>query len=585
MPEIDVPVLVVGGGASGLTSSIFLSDHGIDHVLVERHEHTSHLPKGHYLNQRFLEIMRQHGVVDQIYAQGAAPHQMAKVAWLTSLGGDGPCDAKTIYKMDAFGGGATAARYLADSPCPSTNLPQMRLEPILERAAQERAPDRVLFHHELTDMAQDADGVRASIRNRATGETFTVHAEYVIGADGGKTVGAHLGAEMVGVKDLMNIVSVAFAADLSPWWDDEVLIAHLLNPAAGTYPAGGMLVPTGPSWGRGSQEWQFHFAFPPTDEPDVSPEALAPRVRDMLKVPVDLDILTISQWTVEGAIASTLHEGRVFLVGDAAHKHPPTGGLGLNTCVQDAHNLVWKLAAVIKGQAEPTLLDTYQTERLPVARRVVDWAMFGLQNHFVVDAAFGLMPIPVPPDVHSAIFETFFSDTPMGESRRARFAEAVQTQRIEFQAHDLEIGYHYPVGALVPDGSAPPPADPMGSVYHPTTRPGHRLPHAWLSRDGSRLSTLDLVGTSGEFVLVTGRDELWAATAREAAAKFGIEIRVAAIGPDYFDLEGQWARVRQIGDSGAVLVRPDGFVAWRTIDGGAQDREALVSAVGAVLGR
>lgn len=587
MPDIRIPVLIVGGGGAGLTTSMLLSSSGIDHLLVERHEGTSILPKAHYLNQRTMEIFRQHGIADAVYAGGAPLDQMSAVAWYTSLGGDGPFDAKTIYKLDAFGGGATKERYLKDSPCPSTNFPQIRLEPVLKKTAEQRNPGNVRFGHELTDMVQDGDGVTATILNRSTGEKYTVRADYLVGADGGKTIGAKIGAEMIGAKDLINIVSVSFAADLSPWWDDEVLIAHFLNPDAGAYPAGGNLVPLGPSWGKKSEEWQFHFAYLPTDHTDLSPEVLVPKVCDMLKVgAIDLEVLATSQWTVEGTIASKLQDRRVFLIGDAAHKHPPTTGLGLNTCIQDAHNLAWKLAAVIKDQAAPSLLDTYQAERLPVALRVVDWALFTLQNHFVVDAGFGMMPIPLPPEMHQAMFAIYFSDTPMGETRRSRLEEVVQTQRVEFQAHDLEIGFSYPDGALVPDGSAPPPTDPMGSIYHPTTRPGHRLPHAWLERGEERISTHDLVGENGDFTLITGPDGgHWPAAAAEAAEKFGIGIRVAAVGAGYADVDGQWAQVCEIADDGAILVRPDNHVAWRAVNGAPSATDFLVGALATILRR
>lgn len=587
MTEIKIPVLIVGGGGAGLAMSILLSDHGIDHLLVERHQGTSIVPKAHYLNQRFMEIMRQHGVADAIYAGGAPTSQMGAVAWYTSLGGDGPLDGKALHKMDAFGGGDLTERYLNDSPCRSTNYPQFRLEPVLRRVAEERAPGRVLFHHDMVDMVQDEECVRATVVSRDTGDEFVVVADYLVGADGGKTVGDMIGATMVGPKDLINIVSTQFTADLSQWWEDDVIIAHFLNADAGSYPAGGNLVPLGPTWGKHSQEWQFHFAFLPTDDADLTPEFLVPKIRELLKVgDIDLEVVSLSQWFVEGRVASKFSQGRVFLVGDSAHKHPPTTGLGLNTCVQDSHNLAWKLAAVLKGQADPSLLDTYAAERLPVAIRVVDWAVMTLQNHFVVDAGIGMMPIPIPPEMYHAIFEVFFSDTPMGQTRRARFREVVETQRVEFQAHDLEIGLSYPHGALVADGSMAPPSDPMGSIYHPTTRPGHRLPHAWLDADGQRLSTHDIVGLAGGFALITGPDNAaWTKVAGEAAEKFGIEIAVAAIESDYGDVDGQWKIVGEISSAGAILVRPDNFVGWRSLDGAPESVESFMGVVASVLGR
>jgi 2,4-dichlorophenol 6-monooxygenase len=266
----------------------------------------------------------------------------------------------------------------------------------------------------------------------------------------------------------------------------------------------------------------------------------------------------------------------VFLAGDAAHRHPPTTGLGLNTAIQDAHNLAWKLAAVLKGTAGDALLDSYEPERRPIGMRNVDWALFTFLNHLVIDAGMGLMP-GAPPEAQTAALEAYFADTPMGETRRARAAEVIATQRTEFQAHDLEIGFSYGDGALVPDGSEAPPRDPMGSMYHPTTRPGHRLPHAWLNRNGQRISTHDLTGAGSSFALITGpAGEAWCTAAAEAAERLAVSIVAARVGDggDYADPTGAWAAVRQIRDDGAVLVRPDNHVAFRS--SGTVDEPAAV---------
>lgn len=587
MSDIKTPVLIVGGGASGLMTSIMLSHYGIDHVLVERHEGTSILPKAHYLNQRAMELFRQYGVADDVYAVGAPIDKMASVSWLTTLAGDGPLQRREFHKMDCFGGGQLTEQYERDSASRPTNLPQLRLEPIMRRHAEGGAAGQVLFGHALEALTQTADAVEATVVSLSTGERFTVTADYLVGADGGKTVSATIGATMIGALDMLDIVTIHLKADFSQWWDDDLLIAHLLNPEAGAYPSGGLLVQMGPSWGKHSEEWAFHFAFLPTDNAELSEAELLTKIRQLLGIgDIPIEILRVSHWSVQGSVADKYSEGRVFLVGDSVHRHPPTTGLGMNTCVQDAQNLAWKLAAVLKGQAAPALLDTYAVERQPIGVRIVDWAMFTMQNHFVIDAGIGLLPMPVPPEVHRAIFEVFFSDTPMGAARRARFAEIVETQRTEFQAHDLEIGFSYPSGALVPDGSPLPAADPMGSVYHPTTRPGHRLPHAWLEIHGSRISTHDLAGNDGRFVLITGtRGEAWAEAARTAADKFGIDIAVAVIGGDYTDADGQWSKFREIGDGGAIFVRPDNHIAWRSMSTAADATHSLLTAVGSVLKR
>ena len=586
MSAIKVPVLIVGGGGCGLTSSIFLSAQGVDHLLVERHPGTSVLPRAHYLNQRTMELLRQHGVAESIYEVGTPIEHFGKVRWCTTLSGDGPLDGRTIFEMDAFGGGTLRERYEQDSPCLSSNYPLLRLEPLLRRHAEEAAPGRILFHHELVEWSETTAGIEAVVRNRDTDETFTVEAAYVIAADGGKTMGPKLGIEMQGPTGLLDMVATHFSADLSQWWDEECLITWFLNPAGEGSWGSGAMVPMGPTWGKDSEEWVLYFAFRADDPERFDEAAIIPRMRELLNLP-DLDptVHRVSHWVLEAVLADRYRAGRVFLAGDAAHRHPPTTGLGLNTAIQDAHNLAWKLAAVLNGTASEALLDTYEAERRPIGLRNVDWALFTFLNHLVIDAGMGLMP-GAPSEAQTAALEAYFSDTPMGETRRARAAEVIATQRTEFQAHDLEIGFAYPEGALVPDGSEPPPRDPLGSVYHPTTRPGHRLPHAWLDHDGRRISTHDLTGPSRRFALLTGSaGEPWCTAAGQVAEKLGVAIAAARVGDagDYADPTGAWAALRQIGDDGAVLVRPDNHIAFRS-PGAVDDPAAVLSeALEAVL--
>jgi 2,4-dichlorophenol 6-monooxygenase len=584
---VDVPVLIVGGGGCGLTASLFLSELGVESLLVERHDGTSHLPKAHYLNQRTMEIFRQFGIAESVYAAGAGIENFGRVRWSTSLGGDGPLDRRTFYTMDGFGGGSLFERYLRDSPCPSGNIPQIRLEPILKRHAEERAPGRVRFGHELVAFVEDADGITATVQDRAAGSTYEVRAQYMIGADGGKTVGEKLGVTMQGPSGLLDMVSCHFKADLSEYADETCLITWFLNPdGAGSWGSGAM-VPMGPTWGKHSEEWNFIFTFGPDDPERFDEEAIVPRLKGLLKLPdLEVEVLRVSHWILEGVLADRYRVGRVFLAGDAAHRHPPTTGLGLNTAIQDSHNLAWKLAAVTKGHADPSMLDSYEPERQAIGARNVDWAMFTFLNHLVIDAGLGLMP-GQPAAANRQAMEAFFADTPMGATRRARAAEVIETQRTEFQAHDLEIGFSYPEGALLSDGTPAPPIDPMGGTYHPTTRPGHRLPHAWLEQGGRRVSTHDLVSKDGFVLLTDPSGSAWVAAAAEASEKFGVTVRAITIGEggDYRDAEGTWAQLREISDGGAVLVRPDNHIAYRAPGPVSDTRDALTRTISTLLGR
>ena len=179
---LETPVLICGGGGAGLSLSIFLSACGIDNVLVERHATTSHLPKAHYYNQRTMEIFREHGIADTIYARGTPMENMGCIVWMTSLWGDGPLDRKLLFKMDAFGGGNLEPTYMADSPTRSGNLPQLRLEPILRDFAQQSPRAKVRFGHELMRFTQDANGVTSVVKNLETGEEFEVRSQYLTAA-------------------------------------------------------------------------------------------------------------------------------------------------------------------------------------------------------------------------------------------------------------------------------------------------------------------------------------------------------------------------------------------------------------------
>ncbi|WP_156758561.1 FAD-dependent monooxygenase [Actinokineospora pegani] len=574
MSEVSVPVLVVGGGGCGLAASIFLSDLGVGHLLVERRATTSALPRAHYLNQRTMEVFRQHGLAEDVYAVSAPLENIGEVVWRTSLAGDGPLDARDLHRMDSFGGGSTAAPYAEDSPGPSTNLPQHRLEPLLLRHATERAPGSLRFNHVMEGFTQDDSGVTALVTDRVTGESTTVRAQYLVAADGGRSVGTRLGVSMVGDGGAFNVISVHFSADLSAHWPgDKVLITNFVSPDGGRISRYGM-VAMGPDWGLASQEWALHFHLPVGVTPETDDASVTATVRELLKLPdLDVTVHKVSQYIPEAVIADTFRVGRVFLAGDAAHRHPPATGLGLNSAVQDAHNLAWKLAAVVGGHAGEGLLDTYEPERRAVAERNVPWAMYAFRNHAVAHAGLGLFP-GQPPEATKANFEALFSETPMGETRRVRAAEVFRTQRVEYQAHDIEIGIAYPEGAFVPDGTPPPPLDPMGAEHHPVTIPGHRLPHAWLD-PGEQVSSHDLVGAHGGFALITGTsDGAWAVAAKQAADALGVPIAVAPVAT------GRWARVRGVDDGGAVLVRPDNHVAWRS---GADGPDRLTDVLRRVL--
>ncbi|KAH9821432.1 FAD binding domain-containing protein [Teratosphaeria destructans] len=593
---IDVPVVIVGGGGCGLSLSIFLSNYHIEHVLFERHPSTSFLPKAHYLNQRTMEIFREHGVASAIRSLGCPIHHMSRTQWRTSLGGSRSFDGRVIGSVPAFGGQVGTPDYETyrnDSAELSSNLPLLRLEPVLRDIASERNPGKVLFSHEVQEIVQEPDHVLVHVRD-AEGNLTRYRSQFLVGADGGKTVGPQIGVQMEGPKKIVDFVSTHFKADLSAYWDDRTLICHFINPEGESmvHFDCGALVQMGPTWGRNSEEWTLHFGFPVTDSKRFDTDALPDRIRHLLKIPdLQMEVLRVSHWELERTLATKYQEGRIFVAGDAAHKRPPTTGLGLNTAIEDALNLAWKLALVVKDQADISLVNTYEAERRPVGLRNCDWGLFTFSNMPVLQAAVGLLPNSLDYNINR--FERIFEDSEYGRNARHQIQRIISTQDVEFAAHNIELGFVYEQGAVVPDGTATPNQDPGGRLYEPTTRPGSRLPHAWIEMDAHVISTHDLVG-SGRFLLLTDEAgcESWKAAANAVSQSSGAPLTVEAIKAYshtkrtdcFFDHDDMWVNLRGHEDGGVLLVRPDNFVAWRSSrlphDPSGQLLQALMSVCG-----
>jgi 2,4-dichlorophenol 6-monooxygenase len=379
---------------------------------------------------------------------------------------------------------------------------------------------------------------------------------------------------------------------------DRALITHFINPEGETmvHFDCGALVQMGPTWGRRSEEWTLHFGFPMTDDKRFDKEALPPRIRQLLKLPdLELDVLHVSHWVLERTLASKYSQGRVFIAGDAAHKRPPTTGLGLNTSIQDAHNLAWKLALVLRGVAEPSLLDSYGVERRPIGELTCDWGLFTFGRFSILQAAVGL--VPGAKEYNHTRFVRLFEESHFGEMTRADIRRIIATQDYEFSAHGIELGFVYEKGAIIADGTPIPPRDPAGTSYTPTTRPGHRLPHAWLEKDHEVISTHDLIGSGLErfdfFVITDEAGTAWVDAARHLSKTGGLRIGTARIrahrhstGPDlYNDHDDEWITVRQFKYGGAILVRPDNFVAWRSQRPSQSGGIELLEAIAGILGK
>jgi 2,4-dichlorophenol 6-monooxygenase len=287
----------------------------------------------------------------------------------------------------------------------------------------------------------------------------------------------------------------------------------------------------------------------------------------------EFEIRTIRPWHMTAQVAARYRAGRAFLVGDAAHRFPPTGGLGLNTGVQDAHNLAWKLAAVDAGAASPALLESYDAERRPVAQANAEASVRNAVRMLEVYRALGTDQAGPPT---GARFAAILADP----EARARAERAIADQAEHFDMLGLQLGFSYEAGAVVPDGSAPPAVANPVREFVPTARPGARLPHAWVSRAGGRASTLDLASSTGFTLIAGAAGDAWCA----AAALARPPLVVLVLGRDLPDPEGALAARLGLEPGGALLVRPDQHVAWRSAAAVHDPTGALRSALATVLG-
>lgn len=557
----DVDVLIVGAGPTGAMLGLLLQRLGVAARIVERRTAPSQAPAAHAINARTFEICRQAGVdMEAIAAASQSPADAGETHWVTRLGGEILGSLPYERQDDDV---------LSLTPTPLRNLSQHRFEPILLDALRASGAAEPCWGERWTSATQDADGVTSQVTD-ASGRTRQIRSKYLLGADGaGSPVRKWLGIAQEGPERLQCFVMIHFRADLRPLIGARPGVLFWVNDPAcsGVFVAHDL-----------ANEWVFMHAFDPDREPaDSYDRARCERIvrAAMTRDDVPLEILTISPWVMTCQVAERYRDGRVFLVGDAAHRFPPTGGLGLNTGVQDAHNIVWKLAAVVAGRAPDSLLDTYQAERQPVARYNAEQSLNNALRLLEIPQALGLGADP-------EASQRAFADVLVDPARRRAVAAAIANQAEHFDMLGLQLGYVYTQGALVPDGvDEAKPTNPVRE-YVPTSRPGARLPHGWIVVNGARRSTLDLIGLDGPTLIVGVDGDAWLGAVRDLEPSSAPRcIRVAA---DFVDPDDWWGRVLGMPADGALLVRPDQHVALRARGGVAHPPSLLLAALDAMYG-
>lgn len=510
MADETTQVLVVGGGLVGLSAALFLSWHGVDCVLVERHRTTSTHPRARGVNARTMEVLRPLGLEPVIRAADSA-RALARNA---GIGAAESLAGREIGWLDRSYSSGELRDLGALSPTSWVLCDQDEFEPILRDAAAEHGA-AVRFGTELLSFDEDEAGIHATVRD-ASGSR-RMHAAYLIAADGAKSpIRQRLDITMTGPGTLAHYMNIYFRADLrAALGDRRFVLCYIVNPAII-----GALLPV-----DNATRWLLHVPYDPVGggAARFTPERCAELVAAATGIPgLRPDIVEALAWEAAGRTAERYRAGRVFLAGDSAHVMPPTGAFGANTGIQDAHNLAWKLAAVLRGTAGPGLLDTYEAERQPVARLTVRQAVLRSRDRPAVLGGPGKPAPGIQPD------ET------------------------------VMLCYRYDMR-------------PSGDEWAEPLRgePGTRAPHVAFGSAGSTISALDLFG-AGPVLLCGARP--WASAAwrvaRRTSAPLGV-YRVAsrngypADAADLIDLDQCWAARYGVSGSGAVLVRPDGFVAWR----------------------
>jgi len=547
MPDSALPVLIAGGGTVGLCAALFLAHHGIPTLVAERQDGPSAQPRAAGLGPRSMEILREVGLEEAVN----------KAAVELPAGRLGRISAPALASADLPGAAeAAAARPEAAPPWseqvfPSRargTCPQSRLNEVLLAAAREHGA-AVRYGARLMSLAHEGDGITATLAG--PGGPEVMRTPYLVAADGTRSpVRTALSIGTSGPGDLgAPLASIFFRADLTPYTSGY---SFLTCDITGTEPPA-MLVTV-----DGRREWILHAAGDAAAGLDHG-QALA-LIRAAVGAPgLEAEVVSIRPWRPRGLLADRFAAGRVFLAGDAAHTVPPLGAFGLNAGIADAHNLAWKLAAVVSGQAGPALLDTYEAERRPVADLTLAQAMLRLDL----------------PRLHG-------DQGPDGAAARAAAGG--------LSAPVVHLGYRYDSGAVI--GAEPRLPSAEDIALDLDGAPGSRLPHAWLAGDGPRRSTLDLV--QSRFTVLAGpAGEAWVQAAQAAAAQLGLPVGAYRITPGpaaagsetVTDASGRWAARAGLEPGGALLVRPDQFVAWRSPSLAADPAGELTGVLARILAR
>lgn len=582
MTDIKTDVLIVGTGPAGSSTAALLSSYGIDNVLINNYSWLAGTPRAHITNQRTMEVLRDLGkeVEAEAYLHATEQDLMGENIFCTSLAGE------ELGRMKSWGKHPNSrAEHLLSSPSFMNDLPQTFMEPLLYKTACSRGTQSRMSTQYLSHI-EDEDGVLSTCLDKLSNKEIKIRSKYLVGADGGNSkVAENIDLPFEGKMGVGGSMNILFKADLSKYVAHRPSVLYwVLQPGADIGGIGMGLVRMIRPWNEWLIVWGYDINQP---APKVDKDFATKVARDLVGDPeLEIDLLSVSTWTVNNMYAKKMSKGRVFCAGDATHRHPPSNGLGSNTSIQDGFNLAWKLAYVIKDKAGAELLDTYSIERSPIAKQIVTRANQSIAEFGPIFEALGLTDTQDPVKMKKNMDERK-QNSPKAEKQRQALREAIAFKKYEFDAHGVEMNHRYKSNSVLIEGDKEPEFKKDKELfYQPTTYPGARIPHAWVyDKTGVKHSLLDLCG-KGNFSIFTGiGGEEWLKAAKNIETQLGIKIQCNIIGPDqdFEDHAGEWSSIREISDSGLILVRPDQHICWRSKDMISNSSEKLMDVMKKIL--